>query len=180
MEELSKGMQQKVQFIVTILHEPELLIFDEPFSGFDPINANLLKEEILELKKKGSTIIFSTHNMSSVEELCDHITLVNNGKAILSGPVPEVRQQFSQNLIELEFSGSLDALEGRLSDHYKIETRQSLQERHKLLIRMPQDAAPNALLAALSPAEHLHAYHEVLPGMNEVFITVVNQNKTSR
>src|SRR5690554_5786749 len=94
-EELSKGMQQKVQFIVTILHEPELLIFDEPFSGFDPINANLLKEEILELKKKGSTIIFSTHNMSSVEELCDHITLVNNGKAILSGPVPEVRQQFS-------------------------------------------------------------------------------------
>ena len=179
-EELSKGMQQKVQFIVTILHEPELLIFDEPFSGFDPINANLLKEEILELKKKGSTIIFSTHNMSSVEELCDHITLVNNGKAILSGPVPEVRQQFSQNLIELEFSGSLDALEGRLSDHYKIETRQSLQERHKLLIRMPQDAAPNALLAALSPAEHLHAYHEVLPGMNEVFITVVNQNKTSR
>src|SRR5690554_3195507 len=179
-EELSKGMQQKVQFITTVLHEPELLIFDEPFSGFDPINANLLKEEILELKKKGSTIIFSTHNMSSVEELCDHITLVNNGKAILSGPVPEVRQQFSQNLIELEFSGSLDALEGRLNDHYKIENRQSLQERHKLLIRMPQDAAPNALLAALSPAEHLHAYHEVLPGMNEVFITVVNQNKTSR
>src|SRR5690348_3934755 len=84
--------------------------------------------------------------MSSVEELCDHITLVNNGKAILSGPVPEVRQQFSQHLIELEFSGSLDALEGRLSDHYKIETRQSLQERNKLLIRMPQDAAPNALL----------------------------------
>ena len=104
-EELSKGMAQKVQFIVTVLHEPELLIFDEPFSGFDPINANLLKEEILALRDKGATIIFSTHNMSSVEEICDHITLINRSKNILSGNVDEIRRCHGANIFELDYRG---------------------------------------------------------------------------
>ncbi|MCT4645417.1 MAG: ATP-binding cassette domain-containing protein, partial [Carboxylicivirga sp.] len=101
-EELSKGMQQKIQFVVTVLHEPKLLIFDEPFSGFDPINANLLKKEILQLKENGSTILFSTHNMGSVEELCDHITLINQSKTILNGQIDEIRQSYKDNIIKLD------------------------------------------------------------------------------
>ena len=106
-EELSKGMAQKVQFIVTVLHEPKLLIFDEPFSGFDPINANLLRDEIIRLKNNGSTVIFSTHNMASVEEICDNITLINNGKNILSGNVEQLRREFSQGRYSLGFKGNL-------------------------------------------------------------------------
>ena len=109
-EELSKGMAQKVQFIVTVLHEPELLIFDEPFSGFDPINANLLKEEILGLRDRGATVIFSTHNMSSVEEVCDHITLIDRSRNILSGAVDEIRRRHGQNLFRLEYRGDEAAL----------------------------------------------------------------------
>ena len=109
-EELSKGMAQKVQFIVTILHEPELLIFDEPFSGFDPINANLLKDEILALRDKGATIIFSTHNMSSVEEICDHITLINKSRNILSGEVDEIRRRHGSNIFEVAYRGEEQTL----------------------------------------------------------------------
>ena len=112
-EELSKGMAQKVQFIVTVLHEPELLIFDEPFSGFDPINANLLKEEILALRDKGSTIIFSTHNMSSVEEICDHITLINKSRNILSGCVDDIRRRHGANIFEVAYRGDEAALRRR-------------------------------------------------------------------
>ena len=119
-EELSKGMAQKVQFVTTILHEPELLIFDEPFSGFDPINANLLKEEILELKKKGSTIIFSTHNMGSVEELCDHITLINKSKNILEGQIDDIKQKYKSNTYEISYNGDTDKLEKSLNEHYEI------------------------------------------------------------
>ena len=103
-EELSKGMQQKVQFVVTIVHEPKLLIFDEPFSGFDPINVNLLKDEILALKDKGSTVIFSTHNMASVEELCDHIALIDRSKKILEGEVHDIKQQYKSNIFEVSYS----------------------------------------------------------------------------
>ena len=105
-EELSKGMQQKVQFITTIIHQPKLLIFDEPFSGFDPINANLLKNEILELKKSGSTIIFSTHDMGSVEELCDYITLINKSKTLLEGAVHDIKMKYKSNTFEIGFKGS--------------------------------------------------------------------------
>ena len=108
-EELSKGMQQKVQFVTTILHQPKLLIFDEPFSGFDPINANLLKHEILELKKKGSTIIFSTHDMGSVEELCDNITLINKSRTILEGNVHDIKMNHRSNLFEIGFQGDAGA-----------------------------------------------------------------------
>ena len=107
-DELSKGMAQKVQFIVTVLHEPELLIFDEPFSGFDPINANLLKEEILGLRDKGSTVIFSTHNMSSVEEICDHITLINKSRNILTGRVDEIRRRHGNNIFQVAYRGDAE------------------------------------------------------------------------
>ena len=112
-EELSKGMQQKVQFITTVVHEPKLLVFDEPFSGFDPINTNLLKHEILELRKKGATIIFSTHNMASVEELCDHISLINQSKVILEGQIEELRKTFRTNTFEVSYIGQARAIESR-------------------------------------------------------------------
>ena len=119
-EELSKGMAQKVQFIVTVLHEPELLIFDEPFSGFDPINANLLKEEILGLRDRGATVIFSTHNMSSVEEVCDHITLIDRSRNILSGAVDEIRRRHGQNLFRLEYRGDEVALRRALAGRCEV------------------------------------------------------------
>ena len=122
-EELSKGMAQKVQFIVTVLHEPELLIFDEPFSGFDPINANLLKEEILALRDKGSTVIFSTHNMSSVEEICDHITLINRSKNILSGRVDDIRRRHGSNLFEIDYRGDEESLRRVLAPHCELLER---------------------------------------------------------
>ena len=123
-EELSKGMQQKVQFIVTIIHEPELLIFDEPFSGFDPINVNLLKEEILNLKKNGSTIIFSTHNMASVEELCDHIALIDNSKKILDGNVKEIKKRFKKNEFEIRFNSFDGDLASLLSEGFRTDGRE--------------------------------------------------------
>ncbi|MCD4735683.1 MAG: ATP-binding cassette domain-containing protein, partial [Bacteroidales bacterium] len=119
-EELSKGMQQKIQFIVTVIHEPKLLIFDEPFSGFDPINVNLLKDEILQLRKNGATIIFSTHNMASVEELCDHITLINNSEKILEGKVSELRHQYRENLFEITFRGENQSLKKSYPDMFNI------------------------------------------------------------
>ena len=119
-EELSKGMQQKVQFIVTILHEPELLIFDEPFSGFDPINANLLKREILDLKERGATIIFSTHNMGSVEELCDNIALINKSKKILDGSISEIRESYKSHIFQLHFKKTADKFAPILTDKFEL------------------------------------------------------------
>ncbi|HBG87952.1 MAG TPA: ABC transporter ATP-binding protein [Marinilabiliaceae bacterium] len=177
-EELSKGMQQKVQFIVTILHSPSLLIFDEPFSGFDPINANLLKDEILNLRAEGATVIFSTHNMSSVEELCDHITLINNGKSILSGEVPEVRRRFSENLAQIEFSGDSDKVSAALEGSYQIISNKPVGNYQTLLVKMPPETDINQLLRLLIDQCHIHSCQEVLPSMNDVFINVVNQNKT--
>ncbi len=122
-EELSKGMQQKIQFIATVLHQPDLLIFDEPFSGFDPINVNLLKDEILKLREKGATIIFSTHNMASVEELCDHIALIDNSKTILSGEINEVKQRFKDNVFEVSYR-SLSPLSLPAGHFEQVETQQ--------------------------------------------------------
>jgi ABC-2 type transport system ATP-binding protein len=178
-EELSKGMQQKVQFIVTILHNPSLLIFDEPFSGFDPINANLLKEEILHLKKEGATIIFSTHNMGSVEELCDHITLINNGKAILSGVVSDIRYQNRENLARLEYTGDKDQVKAIISKHYQIEAAQVQNGYESLLVKMPEGTDINQLLRLVMDDCHIHSCQEVLPSMSDVFIKVVNQNKVT-
>ena len=174
-EELSKGMAQKVQFIVTVLHEPELLIFDEPFSGFDPINANLLKEEILALRDKGATIIFSTHNMSSVEEICDHITLINRSKNILSGNVDEIRRCHGANIFELDYRGDEAALRARLAACCEVkESTPSVTGYHTLKLHVGSDAEVRGVIAAANEAVELRSFREVIPSMNDIFIRAVN------
>jgi ABC-2 type transport system ATP-binding protein len=175
-EELSKGMQQKVQFITTILHEPELLIFDEPFSGFDPINANMLKNEILELKSKGSTIIFSTHNMGSVEELCDYITLINKSRCILEGQVDEIRSRYKSGIFEVQFDGNPEGLKSALNSSFELQQIKPNHKSQVATIKMTDNAGNNELLNLLIPKLHIMAYREVLPGMNEVFISVVENS----
>ena len=173
-EELSKGMAQKVQFIVTVLHEPELLIFDEPFSGFDPVNANLLKEEILALRDKGATIIFSTHNMSSVEELCDHITLINKSKNILSGNVEEIRHQHGANIFSLAYRGEEQALLTALTGKAEVlESVPSPIGYHTLKLHVGTDDAVRQVIAAANEAVELRSFSEVIPSMNDIFIRAV-------
>jgi ABC-2 type transport system ATP-binding protein len=176
-EELSKGMQQKVQFIITILHEPELLIFDEPFSGFDPINTNLLKNEITGLRDRGATILFSTHNMASVEELCDHITLINNAEAIISGPVNEIRQQFKLDIYRVGFEGDPDKLYDILNDDYEVLDRTSSSSGHSARIKIHRKVTDNVLLKLLMPHYHLTSFTEEIPGMNDIFIELVGKQK---
>jgi len=175
-EELSKGMQQKIQFIVTVLHDPQLLIFDEPFSGFDPINANLLKQEILDLKKNGATILFSTHNMGSVEELCDHITLINKSKSILHGPIEEVRQTYKDNLVQLDFSGNPDVITQKLTQQYQLRKLEAINNHHSAQITMGADGSINHLLGSLLNDIEIHGLKEVLPSMNDIFIKVVEHS----
>jgi ABC-2 type transport system ATP-binding protein len=175
-EELSKGMQQKIQFIVTILHEPKLLIFDEPFSGFDPINTNLLKNEILELRDKGATILFSTHNMESVEELCDHITLINNSKTILHGAVDKIKQDYKEHLIELNFKGDRMLLRNKLSDPFRIRDIKKINNTTKAYIEMGETGTINQLLTNIVDSVEILGLTELLPSMNEIFIKVVNES----
>ena len=172
-EELSKGMQQKIQFVITVLHEPELLIFDEPFSGFDPINVNLLKQEILNLRDKGSTIIFSTHNMASVEELCDHICLINEAKTILSGSVHEIRNTFKSDIISVGFEGNPEALKKGLDSSYQILEIKENGIGKEARIKLPAHAKSNELISHLVKLTDIRSYNEVLPGMNDIFIQVV-------
>lgn len=174
-EELSKGMQQKVQFITTILHEPQLLIFDEPFSGFDPINAELLKTEILNLKSKGATIIFSTHNMSSVEVICDHIALINKSKKILDGKVSDIRQQFKMNLFELKYTGDYDKVSSLIGPMVNINEHKR-EDICYLNGEMKSDFTYNQLLQALLPEVQISQFNEVLPSMNDIFIKAVKQS----
>ncbi len=174
LEELSKGMQQKVQFVTTVIHEPELLIFDEPFSGFDPINANMLKNEILELKEKGCTIIFSTHNMSSVEELCDHISLINKSKVILEGQIDYIRQQYKTNTFEISYSGNPENLHRALDKTFEILSEKQNHEFHTATIKVPDSSRNNNLLLKnLIPVIDIHSFNELIPSMNDVFIQVV-------
>lgn len=174
-EELSKGMAQKVQFIVTVLHEPELLIFDEPFSGFDPINANLLKEEILGLRDRGATIIFSTHNMSSVEELCDHITLINKSKNILSGNVEEIRHQHGANIFTLAYRGEEEQLRSALEGSAEIlEANASPIGYNTLKLHVDNDAKVREVITAANNAVEIRSFSEVIPSMNDIFIRAVN------
>jgi len=172
-EELSKGMQQKVQFIVTVIHEPKLLIFDEPFSGFDPINVNLLKEEILNLRKNGSTIIFSTHNMASVEELCDHIALINNSKKILDGNVKDIKKRYKKNEFEIRFNSFEGNLASLLPADFEIKQEKKEDELRIATIRVPNSAGPNELLTVLMPHLTIHGLSEVIPSMNDIFIQTV-------
>ncbi|MCG8581581.1 MAG: ATP-binding cassette domain-containing protein [Bacteroidales bacterium] len=179
-EELSKGMQQKIQFVVTVLHEPKLLIFDEPFSGFDPINANLLKQEILKLKENGATILFSTHNMGSVEELCDHITLINKSQTILAGQIDEIRQSYKDNLIKLEFTGDSNSIKSNLTDNFNIEDIRNTNGHQTAFIKMRNDATINQLIGNIINDVQIIGLQEVLPTMNDIFIKVVEQSNLTK
>jgi len=174
-EELSKGMQQKVQFIVTVLHEPKLLIFDEPFSGFDPINVELLKHEILNFRANGSTIIFSTHNMASVEELCDHIALINNSKTILHGEVDEIRKTYRSNAFEIEFSGP-ENIKDHLPEGSELLAFSKTNHHFNAKVTLKKHLSPNELLQQILPEFQIHSFKEVLPTMNDIFITKVKED----
>ena len=174
-EELSKGMAQKVQFIVTVLHEPRLLIFDEPFSGFDPINANLLKEEILALRDKGATVIFSTHNMSSVEEICDHITLINKSRNILSGRVDDIRRRHGANIFEVAYRGDEAALRRAVAGSCEILEGAAEESVYRTLkLHVASDDEVRAVIAAVNEAVELRSFREIIPSMNDIFIRAVN------
>lgn len=176
-EELSKGMAQKVQFIVTVLHRPPLLIFDEPFSGFDPVNAELLKNEIMALRDEGATVIFSTHNMSSVEQICDHITLINKSQNILSGPVEEIRRRHGSNIFYIEFEGGRDPLASVQADKYEIlETSEPSPERHGIKLHIADSADIRPIIAAVNEAVALRSFEELIPSMNDIFIQAVKNN----
>ncbi|MBU1721027.1 MAG: ATP-binding cassette domain-containing protein [Bacteroidetes bacterium] len=172
-EELSKGMQQKIQFIITVLHKPELLIFDEPFSGFDPINTNLIKSEILKLKDNGTTIIFSTHNMESVEELCDEIALINKSRVILDGNMAEIRDRFRTFEFEIVSEESTEMLKGVSFD--KMQIISSVQKSNQSVTRVKTEpgTTANELLAALLPHIRIRSFNEIIPRMNDIFISLV-------
>ncbi len=174
-EELSKGMAQKVQFIVTVLHKPELLIFDEPFSGFDPINANLLKDEIMALRDSGSTIIFSTHNMSSVEEICDHITLINKSKNILSGGVEDIRRRHGSNIFEVAYRGEESDLRRALEGRCEIMEGAASESMYRTLrLHVASDREVRDVIAAANHAVEMRSFQEIIPSMNDIFIRAVN------
>jgi len=175
-EELSKGMQQKIQFIVTILHEPELLIFDEPFSGFDPINTNLLKQEILQLKKDGATIIFSTHNMESVEELCDDIALINNSKKILSGKLSDIKKEFKTNIYNIKFSDKARFLDLSLRYQYEIIEKETLTDSSSMKVKLlDNNVTTNQLIQSILPFGNIISFEEEIPTMNNIFIKLVEK-----
>lgn len=174
-EELSKGMQQKVQFIVTIIHNPRLLIFDEPFSGFDPINVNLLKEEILTLRDNGATIIFSTHNMASVEELCDHIALINNSKKILDGNVKAIKKTYKTNTFEVNFTGFEEDLRTFLPSSFIVIEQKKEDDSVLAKIQLPPGINPNDLLHEMIPHVTIQSLNEIIPSMNDIFIRAVTE-----
>lgn len=177
-EELSKGMAQKVQFITTVIHKPTLLILDEPFSGFDPINANLIKNEILELKKQGVTIIFSTHNMSSVEEMCDDIALINRSEVLLNGSMNEIRKKHAKNTYEIEFNGNMIAFANGLWAGFELLEKKTIENNHHVgTVKLLGNNTVNNLLQTLIPHVEIRGLREVVPTMNDIFIETV-QGKT--
>ncbi|MBQ7539519.1 MAG: DUF4162 domain-containing protein, partial [Bacteroidaceae bacterium] len=177
LEELSKGMQQKVQFVITILHRPQLLIFDEPFSGFDPVNAELLKQEILQLRREGHTIIFSTHNMASVEEICDEMALINHGKVILNGKVREVKEQFRNGLFEVEYKGMLQQTP---EDGYSVVNTEQVDENLTRCLIQKADTMENSdLISLLAKDVEIRSFREKMPTMHEIFIRTVEANNAN-
>jgi len=170
-EELSKGMQQKIQFITTVLHDPELLIFDEPFSGFDPLNANLLKQEILELRKKGATIIFSTHDMFSVEELCDTISLLNKSKVVLEGGVSEIKERYKQHIFVVKTKDLHVTIPS--NDLFEVISIEIIKGITQMEVKLKADIPINELLREIMLYCSLLSFEEKLPGMDEIFIKTV-------
>ena len=166
-EELSKGMQQKIQFIATIVHDPVLIILDEPFTGLDPINTNMIQDEIYRLRDKGVTIIFSTHRMEQVEEMCENIILIHHGKNILQGNVNEIRNQYKEHLYQVVYQGVLP-------QQFANGLELIRAENHTATFKIPDQASPNVLLQYLINAGcQVHSFHEILPSMNEIFIRQV-------
>ena len=166
-EELSKGMSQKVQFIATVLHNPKLLILDEPFSGLDPVNANLIKDEIYELQQKGTSIIFSTHRMEQVEEICDNIVLINQGQNVLEGGVKEVKEQYKEHVFEIGYNGEISST---VLENITVVKHQN----QKLLVKLEDAKNPNQILSHLiNNGVQLHSFQEILPTLNDIFIKVV-------
>lgn len=175
--ELSKGMQQKVQFIISLLHEPKLLILDEPFSGFDPINAGLIKKQIIELKNKGTTILLSTHNMASVEKLCDNILIINQSKKILEGSIEEIQNQFRSNTFEIIFQDDFFEHTLKGNEHFKLlSVHQNGNNRSKIKIKVTGKITSNELLKQATLAGKIISFNEIIPGMDEIFIQSI-QNK---
>lgn len=172
LSELSKGMGQKIQFIVTVLHEPELLIFDEPFSGFDPVNANLIRDEIIELKDKGATIIFSTHRMESVEEMCDHVALINKSNKVLDGPIRDIRNQFKEGKFKVELEINNQLAMDSLSNSYEIRDLQTYHGMTSFYV-LSNDQNSNQLLNQLTQVGNVREFAEEIPTMNDVFINAV-------
>ncbi|MEO8710934.1 MAG: ATP-binding cassette domain-containing protein [Parafilimonas sp.] len=172
-EDLSKGMSQKLQFVITVLHEPKLIILDEPFSGLDPINANLIKDEIYGLAQRGSTIIFSTHRMEQVEEICDHIVLVNLGKKILDGTVQQIKNDFKQNIFNIQLSGVPSPIE---SSMFEIID----QKANRLTVKIKEDFKSNDVLKYfINQQINIEAFNEILPSLNDIFISLVEGTKAT-
>ncbi len=177
LSELSKGMAQKIQFVVTVLHQPKLLILDEPFSGFDPVNANLVKDQILQLKEQGTTIILSTHRMESVEELCDSVALINKSRKILDGKVFEVREKFKQNLFNVVLSDVNSENLEKLKNQYNLV---NIHDQHGLIsFDLNYNEDQNLLLNDLMKAGKIRSFDEKIPSMNEVFITAVSSPQSA-
>lgn len=175
-EELSKGMQQKVQFVTTVIHKPKLLIFDEPFSGFDPINTNLIKKEILQLRNDGATVIFSTHNMGSVEELCDDIALINKSFKIEDGPTDAIRDKYKTNTFDIQYRGDFNKVDLALRNNYNIIEHSESAKENTVKVQFNNGNSNNDLLQALLPAAEVVSFEELIPSMNDVFIKAVEES----
>lgn len=179
-QELSKGMAQKIQFVVTVLHEPKLLIFDEPFSGFDPINANLIKDEILKLRDDGATVIFSTHRMESVEEMCDHIALINKSNKILDGKLIDIKRAYKSNSYEVGvIANNRDALAGSIQDKFQAVPAdfKTINDELQYKIKLPETQSANDLLHYLTQQGQVTHFVEVVPSASDIFIETVQNNK---
>lgn len=169
-EELSKGMSQKVQFIATVVHKPKLIILDEPFSGLDPINSNIIKDEIIQLKNEGASILFSTHRMEQVEELCEEIVLINKGKVVLSGPVLDIRKKYKEHVFEIKF-------ETEIPSDLSTQFETIIHEQHRMVIRLRAEETPNQVLQLLiSRNLQIVSFSEILPTFNDIFIRTVNES----
>lgn len=174
LSELSKGMAQKIQFVVTVLHRPNLLILDEPFSGFDPVNANLIKDQIIDLKNNGTTIILSTHRMESVEEMCDYVALINNSKKIIDGRVFDVREKFKKNIFGITLSEASDSQLENFRNKYEISNISN--ENNLISFDLKNESNQNDILLDLVNVGKVRSFEEKIPSMNEVFINAVSSN----
>ena len=175
-EELSKGMAQKIQFITTVVHKPSLLILDEPFSGFDPVNAQLIREEILRLKHEGATIILSTHNMESVEELCDNIALINKSHVVISGGVEEIRRKYGNNNVELIYTSEQSL--NSVADVFKVLSDTNESGRHTAVLEIAGESTTNDVLAyVMNQGVIVNSFKELVPRMNDIFIKLVTEEE---